>query len=99
MTGYRQAAREEADRHYPHTGSDADVDSARAARRITFRGGARFEHDRIVSLLAADETVEAVAGAILALSGETEETAHYDDIDVAWDHARAVLAKIREVIA
>ena len=38
-----------------------------------------------------NEMLETAANAILAFHGETEETARADDIDLAWDHARAVL--------
>ena len=43
-----------------------------------------------------EDVVQAAVAAILALTNESEETAHMDDIDVAWDHARAALSADRE---
>lgn len=44
-----------------------------------------------------EDDVQAAVAAILALTDETEETARMDDIDVAWDHARAALTVVRAV--
>ena len=44
-----------------------------------------------------EDDVQAAVAAILALTNETEETARMDDIDVAWDHARAALTAIKNM--
>lgn len=90
MGDYLQAARDEAERR---AGKSQDL----AIARLGFREGACFEHDRILALLDADETVEAVASAIQAERYSGKQFPASNPLD--FKGARAALAKIKEVLA
>ncbi|MGP5050204.1 hypothetical protein ACTXI9_01720 [Brachybacterium alimentarium] len=78
-------------------GASADI---RAWFPVGFEKGAEWARDHLAAQEPTDAEVEAAANAILALvPGETEETAHMDDIDDAWDHARAALTAARKARA
>src|SRR5690606_33972527 len=68
----------------------------RGRTRNVFLAGAEWARDHLAAQEPTDDDVQAAVAAILALTGETEETARMDDIDVAWDHASAALAAARE---
>ena len=62
-----------------------------------FVSGAEWARDRLAAQEPTEDDVQAAVAAILALTNETEETARMDDIDVAWDHARAALTAIKNM--
>lgn len=74
-----------------------EAGTARGAVVSAFKAGALWARDHLAAQEPTDAEVEAAANAILAFEGETEETAHGDLYDAAWDHARAALAAARAV--
>lgn len=94
-TDFTAAARAEAEKRWPRTGKPnaemhpADwLDEGMASGFVL---GAQWS----AAQEPTDTEVQAAVTAILALTGESEETARMDDIDQAWDHARAALTAAR----
>lgn len=88
-----EAARVEASRYWLETLQDETVGIGDLGQHM-----AEWARTHLEQQEPTDTEVEAAANAIIALvPGETEETADMDDIDDAWDHARAALSAARTV--
>lgn len=99
---FESAARAEAKRRNPPINRHPDDFTyprsvLREHKRGEFEVGAEWARTYLAEQEPTEDDVQAAVAAILSLTDETEETARMDDIDVAWDHARAALIAARAV--